>query len=137
MMLSRSRNSYRQASESGSTLYVIAIAMVGLLGVSALAIDMVSFYLGRAEAQRAADAAALSGATVFVNSGCTSGASGCAAGGAQETAATQQAIDVGNQNVVAGQAASIQAGDVSFTYPSPQEPQITVTVQRTAARGNA
>src|SRR5262245_5277879 len=134
-MLRRSRSNQWQATESGSTIYIIVVAMVGLLGVSALAIDMVSFYLGRAEAQRAADAAALAGATLLVNSGWTTGTGGCVAGGAQETPATQQAIDVGNQNLVAGQAANIQAGDVTFSYPSPQEPQITVTVQRTSARG--
>jgi hypothetical protein len=135
-MLRRGRIKYWQKRESGSTLYIVVVAMVGMLGMSALAIDMVSFYLGRAEAQRAADAAALAGATVFVNSGCTSGTGGCVAGGSQETPATQQAIDVGNQNLVSGQAAGIQASDVTFSYPSPQEPQITVTVQRTSARGN-
>ena len=135
-MLRRERIKDWQKREAGSTLYIVIVAMVGMLGMSALAIDMVSFYLGRAEAQRAADAAALAGATVFVNSGCTSGTGGCVSGGPQETPATQQAIDVGNQNLVAGQAAGVQAGDVTFSYPSPQEPQITVAVQRTSARGN-
>ena len=64
-MLRRGRIKYWQKRESGSTLYIVVVAMVGMLGMSALAIDMVSFYLGRAEAQRAADAAALAGATVF------------------------------------------------------------------------
>jgi hypothetical protein len=136
-MLRPIKSNHWQRRESGSTLYIIVVAIVGLLGMSALAIDMVSFYLGRAEAQRAADAAALAGASVFVNSGCTTGTGGCVSGGPQEAPATQQAIDVGNQNLVAGQAANVQAGDVSFSYPSPQEPQITVTVQRTSARGNA
>lgn len=120
------------------SIYIVAAAMVGLLAISALAIDLVSFYAARAEAQRAADAAALAGANVFLTSGCTSSSGGCVSGGSQEAPAKQAAIDAGAQNMVAGQPANIVgSSDVSFNYPSAEEPQITVTVQRTAARGNA
>jgi Putative Flp pilus-assembly TadE/G-like len=125
--------------ESGATLYIVAAGMVMLLGASALAIDMVSLYLARAEAQRAADAAALAAARVFVDSGCTA-TGGCAANGPQESPARQAAENVGNQNTIAGQAVSVQDSDVVFNYSppaGPEEPQVTVTVQRTAARGNA
>jgi Putative Flp pilus-assembly TadE/G-like len=117
----------RRANERGSTLLIVALAMVGLLAVCAFAIDLANFYLARAEAQRAADAAALAGATIFVNDGCTN--AGCVSGGPQEAPARQQAEWIGDQNYIAGKAASIQDGDVTFSYPSPQEPQVTVVAR--------
>src|SRR5579859_607323 len=90
-----------QKGERGSTLVIVAGIMIVLLGISALAIDLVSFYAVRAEAQRAADAAALAGAQMFLSSGCTTTSGGCVSGGPQETLATQRAEDVGAQNTVA------------------------------------
>jgi Flp pilus assembly protein TadG len=118
----------KRHSEKGSALVIVATSMVGLLAVCAFAIDLANFYMARAEAQRTADAAALAGATIFVNTGCTT--TGCTSGGAQEALARQQAEAVGNQNYIAGQSANIQDGDVTFSYPTPQEPQITVTAGR-------
>ncbi len=122
--------------ERGATLVLVAVSLVVLLSVSALAIDLGMLYVARNEAQRAADAAALAGAYTFITSGCTS-TGGCIAGGPQETMALQQAEAVGAQNAIVGQAAQIQNSDISFTYPTPEEPQITVTVERNAARGDA
>ena len=136
-MLSKSNSNWRSADEQGSTLVIVAGGMIALLAMSALAIDMLTFYAVRAEAQRAADAAALAGAQTFVTSGCPSAAGGCIAGGAQEAPATQRAIDVGNQNLVAGTQASIRSSDVSFSYPNPEEPQITVVARRDSTAGNA
>src|SRR5689334_492520 len=99
--------SRKLADDRGSTLVIVAIVMIVLLGVSALAIDLVSFYAVRAEAQRAADAAALAGAQMFLTSGCTTAPGGCISGGTQETLAIQRAKDVGAQNFLAGEAASI------------------------------
>jgi Putative Flp pilus-assembly TadE/G-like len=127
----------KRINERGSTLVIVAGVMLVLLGVAALAIDLVSFYAVRAEAQRSADAAALGGAQMFLSSGCTSAAGGCISGGPQEAAATQRARDIGAQNFVAGQAASILSSDVTFSYPNPQEPQITVVVARNAGHGNS
>lgn len=108
---------------------IVAAAMVILLAVSALAIDMANLYMARSQAQRAADAAALAGAKTFVTSGCTTG--GCTSGGIQETLATQQAVAAAAQNDIAGQPASVDpATDVQFSYPSADEPQITVTAER-------
>ncbi len=123
--------------DRGSTLLIVAASMVGLLGVAALAIDLVSFYTARAEAQRAADAAALAGASMFITTGCTSASGGCTPGGSQEGPARQQAKDVGAQNKITGQAASIQDSDVTFNYPNPEEPQIRVRVARDTAHANA
>jgi hypothetical protein len=52
------------------------------------------------------------------------------AGGPQEPLARVQAEAVGDQNFVAGQPANIQDADISFSYPTAEEPQITVAVQR-------
>src|ERR1041385_456991 len=122
------RTQPKRITERGSTLVIVAAAMVGLLGVCAIAIDLAGYYLARAEAQRAADAGALAGASAFVNTGCAT--SGCTPGGFQEPLARQQAEAVGNANSIAGVFASIQDSDIAFSYPSPQEPQITVTAGR-------
>jgi Putative Flp pilus-assembly TadE/G-like len=114
--------------EAGSTLLIVAFAMVVLLAVSAFAIDLANFYLARNQAQRAADSAALGGAYAFVQSGCITG--GCTSGGPQETLGRQYAESSGNQNYIAGKVASIQDGDITFSYPTPEEPQITVVAGR-------
>src|SRR5262249_18287450 len=137
MRLAISKASSKRDDERGSTLVIVSGVMLVLLGVAALAVDLVTFYAVRAEAQRAADAAALGGAQMFLTSGCTTGAGGCVSGGPQEAQATQRAQDVGAQNSIAGQAASILSSDVTFNYPNPQEPQITVAVARNAGHGNA
>jgi hypothetical protein len=53
-------------SERGATIVLIAFAMVTLLGFLALAIDLGMFYVAHNDAQRAADAAALAGASAFM-----------------------------------------------------------------------
>jgi hypothetical protein len=126
--------------ESGMTLYLVAAGLVVLTGVLGLGIDLVSFYTVRSEAQRAADAAALAGASVFINSGCTGGVSGVACTSpAVQAAAKNQSLAVGNANHVGGQSPSIGTADVSFSSDagSAYNPRITVFVQRTTANGNA
>lgn len=123
-------------AERGMSLALVAASMVVLLAVAALAIDLGMLYVARNEAQRAADAAALAGAYVFITSGCTS-SGGCYAGGSQETVARQQAETIGDSNTIVGQDATIEDSDITFSYPTSEEPQITVVVERTAARGNA
>ncbi|HEX5411702.1 MAG TPA: pilus assembly protein TadG-related protein [Terriglobia bacterium] len=128
-MWKRIKRSQSFHDEAGSVLLIIAAAMVVMLAVSALAIDVANLYLARNQAQRAADSAALGGAYAFLQSGCLTG--GCTSGGPQETLGRQYAESSGDQNYIAGQLASIQDGDISFSYPNPQEPQITVDVGRT------
>ncbi len=50
----------------GAALVIVAIALSGLLSMLALAIDLGMLYKTHVEAQRAADAAALAGASVFM-----------------------------------------------------------------------
>jgi putative Flp pilus-assembly TadE/G-like protein len=129
------RGQRAREAERGISLFLVAVGMVMLLGILGLGVDLVSLYVARSEAQRAADAAALAGATVFVTTGCTSASGGCVAGGPQEAPARQRAIDVGSQNQVGGQAPTILAGDITFAYPTPEDPTITVTVARDASHG--
>jgi len=118
----------RRNRQRGSALFTVAVALIAFIGLMGLAIDLVSLYLGKSEAQRAADAAALAGATVFVTSGCTSNSAGCAAA---ETAATTQAMTVGKLNLVGGAAPTIPNGNVSFDLSHPGDPLITVVVNAT------
>ncbi len=134
-MAASSKARWNRQPERGISLLMVAIGLLVLLGISVLAIDLVSLYVGRNEAQRAADAAALAGAKVFVDTACTSSTSNpCSS---QTGPGTQAAISIGGQNNVGGQAANIQGADVTFDFSIPGDPRITVVVQRTAARGNA
>jgi hypothetical protein len=124
----------RVLKQRGNTLLMVAASMTMMLGLAALGVDLISFYAARSEAQRSADAAALAGATYWSRSGCTSGGSGCSG---FQTEAMNQAIDVGNQNLIGSVSPNIQTGDFSWNYSPASNPRISVTVQRTAARGNA
>ncbi len=53
-------------SERGATVVLVAISMVVLMGMAGLAIDLGMLQKTRAEAQRAADAAALAGASAYL-----------------------------------------------------------------------
>src|SRR5579863_6135098 len=57
--------------ERGITMILVALAMVAIIAMAALSIDVVTLYLAREEAQRSADAAALSAARVISISGIT------------------------------------------------------------------
>jgi Flp pilus assembly protein TadG len=124
-------------SERGASLVLVGVSLLALLSILTLAVDLGMLYVARSEAQRAADSAALAGAYVFMTSGCTSASSGCVAGGPQEAVARQRAEVVGGGNYILGQQAAIKDDDVTFSYPSSTEPQITVVVQRTVQRENA
>ena len=58
--------------ERGVTILLVAVCLAALLAMAALAIDVVTLYVARTEAQRAADAAALAGARMIAGSGYTS-----------------------------------------------------------------
>lgn len=127
-MTPKSTGPRKKARQRGSSLFIVAAAMVVLAGLMGTAIDLVSLYVGRSEAQRAADAAALAGATVFVTTGCTSISAGC---GAAETLATNHAVAIGQQNLVGGATPTLPAGNVSFDLSHPGDPLITVVVNAT------
>jgi Flp pilus assembly protein TadG len=115
-------------AERGSTLYIVAASLVALLLLGGLAIDLGWMYVGRTEAQRAADAAALAGAQQFVQSTFTTGGISQAA---VTTLADNAAVSTAQQNKVGGQA--LQTSDVTAGPPDfsrPGNPLITVTVSK-------
>jgi hypothetical protein len=57
--------------ERGVTMILVAVAMVAIIAMAALSIDVITLYLAREEAQRSADAAALSAAKIISVSGLT------------------------------------------------------------------
>ncbi|MDX1647883.1 MAG: pilus assembly protein TadG-related protein [Longimicrobiales bacterium] len=54
------------SDERGSVMVLIALSMTALIGMLALGIDLGALFNARSEAQRAADAAALAGASAFL-----------------------------------------------------------------------
>ena len=135
--ISRNRN-----GERGVTIVLVALAMVTILAMAALSIDVVTLYVARSEAQRAADAAALAAAKMFVTSGFTSWQLGdpnsntvqdkvCITGGPGAAAiANKQAEEVADRHQIAGQPATIQSINCNFRAAG-ENPEITATVQRT------
>jgi len=68
----RSRHgSARRRGQHGVTMVLVAMAMVAIIAMAALSIDVVTLYLARAEAQRAADSGALAAARIVSLSGVT------------------------------------------------------------------
>ena len=129
----------RHKREQGVTMLLVAFTLIALIAMAALAIDVASLYVARDEAQRAANAAALAGAKMFVTSGFTTVAAAsstdimpsdvCVSSGpGSPAAANRQAEAAAAQNLIAGQPATVQSINCDFT---PNNPKITVTVQRT------
>jgi len=79
---------------------MVVVTLVVFLAISALAIDLTALEVARNEAQRAAEAASLAGAKVFVERGFISGNAWQAA--RVQTLARQRAMAVGAQKKVAG-----------------------------------
>jgi hypothetical protein len=95
---------------------LVAMAMVAIISMAALSIDIGTLYEAKAEAQRAADAAALTAARVISisgNTGATSVTWGqiCGGGG---SAATLAAISIAQQNLIGGVA--VPSASVSVKY---------------------
>jgi hypothetical protein len=120
--------------EQGQTIILVAIALIALLAMAALAIDVVTLYVARSEAQRVANAAAVAGARMFATSGFTSTPTSvvtpgdvCQSGGpGLPAAANVQASAVTQKNTIAGNPAAIQ--NINCSFPSSSNPQITVTI---------
>src|SRR3954469_4843278 len=96
----------------GSTLALMAVLLFGMLALSALAIDLASLRDARGEAQRAADAIALAGASAFYD---------LPQGGATATnAATDRALTTARKNMVRGDTIYINDStvvDLTNQYP--------------------
>ena len=104
------RNVESDSRQRGFTMAFVAITMVAIVSMAALAIDIGTLYEAKAEAQRAADAAALAAAQVISTSGITgdptnSSLSWQPACGGTNSSATLMAVSVAQQNLIAGTAA--------------------------------
>lgn len=125
-----------RTNERGITILLVATAMVGVLAMAALAVDIVALYVARSESQRAADAAALAAAKIFVYTGVTSNSSLinasqlCVSGGPGNAAAANAAAETtAAQHLIAGQAAAVLS--IACDLTQAENPRVTVTVQRT------
>jgi hypothetical protein len=126
-MTNRTQNAH---PESGQTIALVAVAMMGILIIAALAIDLTTLYVAHGEIQRAADSAALAGAKAFVDSGVTTYPSNPNLQTLAQTLAVDYATSVANQNNVAGAPATFTvAPQVDLSRPG--NPEILVTLQRT------
>ncbi|HEX4785716.1 MAG TPA: pilus assembly protein TadG-related protein [Candidatus Sulfotelmatobacter sp.] len=106
--------------ELGITMVLVAIAMVAIIAMAALSIDVVTLYVAREEAQRAADAGALAAARVISISGVTGTAgpdndagSWSTICGSDTSVASLTAKAAAQENSVGGSAAT-----VTVTYSS-------------------
>jgi hypothetical protein len=127
--------------ERGVTILIVGLSLLALVAMAALAIDVASLYVARGEAQRAADAAALAGAKIFVTSSYTSNPDAfpnldvlCKNGNAGLTAAANQQAGLAAQtNSIAGQPAAVKRIDCNFDTDAHEHknPRVTVTVERT------
>lgn len=120
----------KQQGERGVSAFIIAVAMVFILGMAGLAIDLASLYVARNQAQRAADAAALAGAQAFVDNLCASG-TGSTISGPCVQVAEERAQAIGNQNLIAGESPNIKLdSDIKIVSYSTSDPQIEVIAGR-------
>jgi Flp pilus assembly protein TadG len=122
--------------ERGQTLILVAVSLIALMGMAALAVDLVTLYAARSEVQRAADAAALAGAKALADSGITTLQGSDPAYGIVQTLAKTTASAMINQvvarNLVAGAPAALSGGTPTYSFPTTNDPTVTVTLQRTS-----
>jgi hypothetical protein len=149
-LIRRPRKSAQVRSrERGFTMALVAGSFVAIIAMAALSIDVGTLYQAKAEAQRAADAAALAGARTISISGITgdptNGASDGSWGdicGSDTSPASLAAKNAGQQNLISGVAAptihvyygagSTAATQVDCRNAGPNfgvNPIVTVTVQ--------
>ena len=129
--MKRAKNISRQKGERGGVILLVAVFLLFVVGaMAALAIDVVTFYTARSEAQLAADGAALAGARVLANSGMTSKPLDAALVSSAETVATSVAKKVATNNKVGGRNLD-PATEVTVTFPvEGSNPQVRVQVTR-------
>jgi hypothetical protein len=119
----------RLRQETGMSLVFIALGFMAFFAGTTLAIDVGLFMTARAQAQNAADAGALAGATAFVYNSFNDRTAG--------GPAVQSAINTAKQNKVVGGDVAIEPADVTFPLgPTGRNDRIQVWVHRTTARGN-
>src|SRR5579862_776591 len=130
--------------ERGVTMVLVALAMVAIIAMAALSIDVITLYLAREEAQRAADAAALAAARVISISGVTGDPAGFVTWESACSSATQAATAVATQSAVGGTVANpvvtyssssngTSSGNCATVGGAfPVNPMVTVKITRTS-----
>jgi hypothetical protein len=120
-------------NERGVTLLIVTAAMISLLTMAVLALDVVSLYVSKDQAQQAADAAALAGAQALVLSGTTSAPAvlprvSVCNGSSGDADLWAKAVAANNQ--IAGFPPTTVTTQCPSSAPD-RNPQIQVTVTRT------
>ncbi|MGA8501268.1 MAG: pilus assembly protein TadG-related protein [Candidatus Sulfotelmatobacter sp.] len=108
-----------RSGERGFTMALVTVALVTIIAMAALSIDIGTLYQAKAEAQRAADAAALTAARMISISGITGDPGNVSSSwqticGGTSSPATLAAINVAQQNLISGVAAT--SADVTVKY---------------------
>lgn len=135
-MITNRLSTWWRREPRGISMVIVAVGMIFVLGMAGLAIDLASLYVGRSQAQRSADAAALAGAQALVDGSCLSGSVGGINADCQALA-RQRAETMGNQNLIAGESPGIRDSDISFDLSNSNDPRITVVAARDAVHGNS
>src|SRR5688572_22481295 len=126
------RSKVRAGSERGAVLVQVAIALMGLIALSAFVVDYGVLWVARRQAQNSADAAAMAGA---ISMGFTDMNN--------QALARASAMQVAATNQVWGAAPDITAADVTFPVCPAGSPAagtnacIRADVYRNQERGNA
>src|SRR5581483_6642390 len=120
---------HTRRSERGQTILLVAVSMVVILGLAALVIDVVTLYVASGEIQRAADAAAIAGAKVFVDTGVTTDPTNPALQALAQSTATTVITATVAQNSVSG-GAPVLSGAPIFDFSAQGNPQVTVNLKR-------
>ena len=135
-MSSKNHARSNRHDDRGVSILIIAVSMVFVLGMAGLGIDLASLYVGRSQAQRAADSAALAGAQALAGDfNCVNGGSGSISSACMAVA-RQQAEAVGNLNLVAGLSPAIGDADITFPSTSVNDPQVQVIASRDSSHNN-
>jgi Putative Flp pilus-assembly TadE/G-like len=123
----------KRHDDRGISILIIAVSMVFVLGMAGLGIDLASLYVGRSEAQRAADAGAIAAAQ-YLAKDCTAAAGSVSADCI--AIAKQRAVAVTNANYIAGLSPDITTADVTFLQTSASDPQVQVIAGRDIGHSN-
>jgi Flp pilus assembly protein TadG len=123
---------HNHKNEQGQTLVLVALSLFTLFAMAALAIDLTTLYVARAEMQRAADAAALAAGKAFVESGTTTAPLDTNLQGLARLIGNAYINAVMQQNKVGGSVPVLTGGAGAYDFTThPGNPQVTVTLQRT------
>ena len=87
-------------NERGATIALVAVSLTAMLGMGALAVDLGMLRKARVDAQRTADAAALAGASAFIDNNVPLAA---------RDDARERALDYANRNYVGGTTVNVDS----------------------------